>query len=296
MNITQASKEKQLLFLFDIDGLIAETPHEEAWKQAAVEWEIISPDFNFTPFYAEKVAGEPGETGARNILEQLTDGENPPFFERENIVERERRVELARRFRNPVKQKYLDQRIDRGEFKVFDDIGRMLLLAKLDRIPVGAVSSSENAESILKHISLSSLCERTGVSYPLAGGNADLFSLFDASALGAITHWHGVSIEKMSHYAMAYGKLLQASNIKIGVECTPYAVVFEDAPKGIEAVTKLGFLSVGVSRTSSSGVELASSESLSRVGADLTYTEEQLDAMEYDQLKKDILALVDSCG
>lgn len=292
MDIQRAVKEKQLLFLFDIDGLIAETPHEEAWKQAAVEWGIISPDFNFTPFYAEKVAGEPGETGARNILEQLRQADGPTYFQREGISDDRARRETAGRFRDPVKQKYLDRWIAQGKFKVFDDIGRMLLLAKLDRVPVAAVSSSENAANILGHISLGALCERTGVDYPLCGNRATLCSLFDTTALGAISHWHGTNIDKVNHYAMAYGKLLQASNVKIGVECTPYVVVFEDAPKGIAAVRRLGFLTVGVSRTSVSGIELASPESLARAGADLTYTEKQLESMGYEQLKEDILGLI----
>jgi hypothetical protein len=157
MNIHRAVKEKQLLFLFDIDGLLAETPHEEAWKQAAVEWNIVSPDFNFTPFYAEKVAGEPGETGAMNILEHLRQGDDASYFQRERIHGEAARREKAAAFRDPVKQKYLDQRIDRGEFKVFDDIGKMLLLAKLDRVPTAAVSSSET-RPIYSGISASAPC------------------------------------------------------------------------------------------------------------------------------------------
>jgi beta-phosphoglucomutase-like phosphatase (HAD superfamily) len=292
MNIHRAAREKQLLFLFDVDGLIAETPHEEAWKQAAVEWGIIAPEFNFTPFYAEKVAGEPGETGAMNILERLRQGDGPTYFQREGISDERARLQAAVRFRDPVKQKYLDRRIAGGEFKVFDDIGRMLLLAKLDRIPVAAVSSSENAAGILAHISLNALCERTGVDYPLCSEEANLHTLFDTTALGVITHWHGVRVDKINHYAMAYGKLLEASHANIGVECTPHAVVFEDAPKGIAAVSRLGFLTVGVTRKSSSGVELASRESLMRAGAELTYTEEQLGGMDYERLKEDILRLI----
>ena len=55
---------RELAFLFDVDGVIAETPHEQAWRDAALEWGIIGPAFDFTRFYADHVAGEPGNTGA----------------------------------------------------------------------------------------------------------------------------------------------------------------------------------------------------------------------------------------
>ena len=39
-----------IAFMFDVDGVIAETPHEEAWKDASIEEKIITEEFNFTPF------------------------------------------------------------------------------------------------------------------------------------------------------------------------------------------------------------------------------------------------------
>ena len=41
-------KFKELLLL---DGVIAETPHEESWKEAAIEYQLIGKYFDFTPFY-----------------------------------------------------------------------------------------------------------------------------------------------------------------------------------------------------------------------------------------------------
>ena len=62
---------KQIIFLFDVDRVIAETPHEQAWKAAAIEWGIIDETFDFTSFYAEKIAGEPGEVSTYQILNEL---------------------------------------------------------------------------------------------------------------------------------------------------------------------------------------------------------------------------------
>jgi beta-phosphoglucomutase-like phosphatase (HAD superfamily) len=49
----------ELAFLFDVDGVIMETPHEQAWHDSSLEWNIIGYEYNFTPFYAHHVARKP---------------------------------------------------------------------------------------------------------------------------------------------------------------------------------------------------------------------------------------------
>ena len=83
---------------------------------------------------------------------------------------------------------------------------------------------------------------------------------------------------------MAYGKLLQ----HIGSGAIPRVAVFEDAPKGIAAAKKLGFLGVGISRISTSGVCLASVESLKDAGADVAYDEIALGRLTFDGLLRDL--------
>jgi len=236
--------------MFDVDGVIAETPHEEAWKDAAVEWKIIPTGYDFTRFYAEHVAGEPGATGAYNILSMLRyNGKS--FFEREVITARQEQIATAETFRNPVKQKHVDAYVAAGKFREFEDVTTMIRKAKEAAIPVMAVSSSETAAKIL--------------------GKLGLLSIFDVTALGAKTYWKR-GIEKINHYAMAYGKLLE----RTGCECIDKIVVFEDAPKGIEAVARLGFCPVGITRTSTSGVCLATKDQLYAAGAKAAYDEEEL--------------------
>ena len=57
----------ELAFLLDVDRVIMETPHEQAWRGAVLEWNIIGPQYDFTTFYAYHVAGRPGITGAFSI-------------------------------------------------------------------------------------------------------------------------------------------------------------------------------------------------------------------------------------
>ena len=52
--------EKQIAFLFDVDGVIVNSPHENAWKDSALELKLITEDFNFKTFYQEFVAGISG--------------------------------------------------------------------------------------------------------------------------------------------------------------------------------------------------------------------------------------------
>ncbi len=55
-------------FVWDFDGVIARTPHEEAWRLACEKWGVKG----FTgEFYALYVSGKPRLEGARNILERL---------------------------------------------------------------------------------------------------------------------------------------------------------------------------------------------------------------------------------
>jgi beta-phosphoglucomutase len=256
-----------LCFLFDVDGVIAETPHQEAWMDAAVEWGIIGKNFDFTGFYTSHVAGEPGMTGALNILEFLHEDGKPA------------------QFRDPVKQKILEEYIDKGQFKVFEDASKFVFGLKKAGYPLAVVSSSENARRILEKINPDILAKKLG--YSRVTDRSKFIELFDAEALGTIHHWHKKHIEKVSHYAMAYGKLLGAKGYGSST-AIPIPIVFEDAPKGVVAVKKLGFYAVGISRVSATGVRLASPVDLRIAGADLVYDEMAIRDLDVDHLLSDL--------
>ena len=278
-------KRLNLCFLFDVDGVIAETPHEVAWKDAAVEWGIIGEDFDFTGFYASHVAGEPGMTGALNILEFLHEDGKPTYFERENISSRQAKDRAADHFRDPVKQKILEEYIDKGQFRVFEDASKFVFGLKKAGYPLAVVSSSENARTILEKINPDILAKKLG--YGRVTDKSKFIELFDAEALGTIHHWHGKPIEKVSHYAMAYGKLLGAKGYGSST-AIPNPIVFEDAPKGVVAVKKLGFYTVGISRVSTTGVRLASPGDLRIAGANLVYDEMATRDLDVDRLLSDL--------
>ena len=265
---------ENIALLFDVDGVIAETPHEESWKQAAVEWNIIPDAFHFTPFYVDHVSGEPGLTGAYRILALLRGCGGRTFFS-DYSKDEPARIAKTNSFRDR-KQQIMDEHITRRHFRPFKDVVDIVTAARKDDIPIAAVSSSENAESVL--------CA-------MREDNQSLLNVFNARALGAIRHWR-VPVDKSHHYAMAYGKLLGALYPRYHDSFFPKVVVFEDAPRGIEAITKLGFIGVGISRVSSTGAVLATPQRLRQAGARLVYIGSQLAEAGYDGFCKDLAAII----
>lgn len=57
-----------MVVLWDFDGVIVFTPHEEAWRLVSLKWGII--DFT-SEFYHKFVSGRPRYEGARAILEHF---------------------------------------------------------------------------------------------------------------------------------------------------------------------------------------------------------------------------------
>lgn len=236
-------------FLFDVDGVIVDTPHEESWRAAALDLNLFSEDFNFRSFYQEKIAGIPGLGGAQKILENFS------YYKSKGIIDPIQMFEKAKEFREH-KQELFKNYIDRGEFNVFEDIISIIKGARDNNIPIAAVSSSENAERILKRIKL--------------------FSVFDSTTLGAITH----RAQKKEHlYSFAFGKLCQ----KLGSQNLPYPVIFEDADGGITAAKNLRYFCVGIAREG-----LTTESSLINMGADLAYNGENLLSKGYVGIMSDV--------
>jgi len=237
--------DKKVAFLFDVDGVIVNTPHEESWRTAAINLGVISEEFDFKSFYQKNIAGIPGLEGARKILEISHHYKN---------ANQKEKNEAAKKLRE-IKQKFLEQYIGERKVGVFNDIISIVKSAKENKIPISAVSSSENAERILKSI--------------------NLFDVFDSTTLGAIKHR---TPRKEYLYSFAFGKLCE----KLGIRDLPYPIVFEDADKGILAVKSLDYLCIGIARGSTT------EESLLELGADLTYNEQKLAEKGYKGVMKDI--------
>ena len=129
--------------IFDIDGVVVETPHEQAWREALIG--IADPARFTTAFYQQNVAGKPRMDGALAALRGL------------GVLDAEAAVHAyAER-----KQKLIDELIAKRAFAVFPDAVRFLEALKTHAIRVAAASSSKNANPMLKLIPFTSgtLCD-----------------------------------------------------------------------------------------------------------------------------------------
>jgi len=239
----------KIAFLFDVDGVIVDTPHEESWRASALKVGLISDDFDFRSFYQERIAGIPGLEGAQRILEDFF------YYESKGMTNPEEKLREAKKFREHKQELFKDY-IDKGEFNVFEDIISIIKGTRDSDLPLAAVSSSESAERILKKIGI--------------------FDVFDSTTLGAIKHR---AIKKEHLYSFAFGKLCQ----KLELQDLPYPVVFEDADSGISAAKNLDYFCVGIAREG-----LATESSLINAGANLAYNGENLSSKGYTRIINDI--------
>ncbi|MCK8672445.1 HAD-IA family hydrolase [Rhodococcus sp. HM1] len=160
--------------IFDVDGVLVDSPHEAAWRRAlhelmVGEWSGIrdattwSPEA-FTPqVYQRVLSGKPRLSGARAALE---------YFHVPDAAERT--ATYAER-----KQQLLVRLIDERAFEAYPDAVRFVLAVRAAGIPVAAASSSKNADRFLRGISLA---EFEGV--PDAASGFTLLDVFDANLSG----------------------------------------------------------------------------------------------------------------
>ena len=152
--------------IFDVDGVLVDSPHEAAWRDAFQElmegpWADIRDQTSWTPdaftakVYQEVLSGKPRMAGAMAALE---------FF---GVPEPETRVDAYA----DHKQAMVVELIEAGKFSAYPDALRFLLAVKDLGIAVAAASSSKNAGLFLRQIRLDTFAEQEGLSYDwLAAG------------------------------------------------------------------------------------------------------------------------------
>lgn len=124
--------------IFDVDGVLLESPHERAWREALDGF--ADPKLFTTALYQAVVAGKPRLDGARAALQAL----NAPDAQ-------QRASQYAQR-----KQQRLEELIEDGSVKAFPDALRFVqALAQLGW-PMAVASSSKNANGMMKQINLDS--------------------------------------------------------------------------------------------------------------------------------------------
>lgn len=122
--------------IFDIDGVLVDSPHEPAWRQALAGF--ADPARLTGEIYQAAIAGRPRLDGARAALRSL------------GVADADLRApEYA-----AAKQAILIAMIEAGKFAVYHDALDFLLAAKEAGSRLAAASSSKNANLMLGRIAL----------------------------------------------------------------------------------------------------------------------------------------------
>lgn len=154
------SRERRSLtaIIFDVDGVIVASPHEQAWREALAG--ITDPARLTTAVYQTYVAGKPRMDGARAVLATLGISDAGG---------------LAERYAD-AKQRRIETLIATGQFAAFPDALRFIAAVKQPGWRLALASSSKNAASMLRQIVMPS--------------GQNLLTLFDAD-LSGIDLQHG---------------------------------------------------------------------------------------------------------
>jgi beta-phosphoglucomutase len=122
--------------IFDVDGVLLQSPHEQAWRDALVG--LVNPARFTTAMYQASVAGKPRLDGALAALEAL------------GVVDAGQHVTAyAQR-----KQARLEELIKGGHVKAFPDALRFVEAIRKVGMPMAVASSSKNANAMLQLIRL----------------------------------------------------------------------------------------------------------------------------------------------
>lgn len=138
--------------IFDVDGVLVASPHEQAWREALAGF--ADPALFTTAFYQANVAGKPRLDGALAALQQLGVADAASRF-----------TDYATK-----KQALIDRLIAEGSFKAFPDAVRLAAALKKMGFRLALASSSKNAEAMLRQLKIP--------------GGRTLLSLFDADLSG----------------------------------------------------------------------------------------------------------------
>jgi beta-phosphoglucomutase len=250
--------------IFDVDGVLVDSPHERAWRDALRElmesdWSDIreqttwSPE-RFTPqVYQQVMSGKPRIAGALAALE---------YFQ---VPDAQARVGTY----GQRKQDMVIELIEAGEFEAYPDALRFIMAVRDAGIPVAAASSSKNAGLFLRQIRLDTFAEQEGLRYDFLRPGLNLLEFFDADISGR---------------DFAHGKpdpeIFLTGAQELGAPPAECFVV-EDAVSGIQAAKAGEMAALGIARADDV-------DALSAAHADLVVT--SLDDVDVRRLEEGRLA------
>jgi beta-phosphoglucomutase len=217
--------------IFDVDGVLVDSPHERAWKDSLRElmendWAGIADrtswsEERFTPHvYQQMMSGKPRMSGALAALE---------YFDVPDAAER---VETYA----ANKQTMVIKLIEAGKFEAYPDALRFVLAVRDAGIRVAAASSSKNAGLFLRQIRLDNFAAEQGRHYDFLRPGLSLLEFFDVDISGR---------------DFAQGKphpeifLTGATELSVAPE---HCFVVEDATSGVQAAKAGGMAALGVAR------------------------------------------------
>ncbi len=248
--------------VFDVDGVLVDSPHERAWvsslaRLVAGPWRDIAAATGYRPesfdthAYQQFIAGKPRLDGARAILEHFG---FPDAASRAAVYADE-------------KQRLIAELIARGDFSAFPDALRLVAALRWRDVPLAAASSSKNANALMEKIELDAAPARPQPPVDRAGPSPGprstrLIDCFAANVCG-----QNVAGKPAPDIFLAAAAALAVP---------PAAcVVIEDAPAGVAAAKTGGMKAIGIAR-------LRDETLLASSGADLVVT--SLDDVDVDSL------------
>jgi beta-phosphoglucomutase-like phosphatase (HAD superfamily) len=234
--------------IFDVDGVLVDSPHERAWKDSLRElmeddWADIADqtswsDDRFTPqVYQQVLSGKPRMSGALAALE---------YFKVPDSAERAQAYAVH-------KQNMVIKLIEAGEFQAYPDALRFVLAVRDARIPVAAASSSKNAGLFLRQIRLDTFAAEHDLHYDFLRPGLSLLEFFDVDISGR-DFAHG----------KPHPEIFLTGAAELGV-APEHCFVVEDATSGVQAAKSGGMAALGVARADDE-------ELLAAANADLVVT------------------------
>lgn len=217
--------------IFDVDGVLVDSPHEAAWRDCFTElmegaWADIRDQTTWTPgaftpeVYQQVVSGKPRMAGALAALEHF--GVPAPETRADAYAER--------------KQEMVVELIEAGRFSAYPDALRFLLALKDAGVAVAAASSSRNAGLFLRQIRLDTFAAEEGLDYDWIEPGLTLLAAFDVDTSG-----------RHFEQGKPHPEIFLTAARELGIE--PSAVfVIEDAVSGVQAAKAGAFAALGLAR------------------------------------------------
>lgn len=234
--------------IFDVDGVLVDSPHERAWKDSLRElmendWVDIADqtswsDERFTPqVYQQVMSGKPRTSGALSALE---------YFEVPETAERAQAYAAN-------KQAMVIKLIEAGEFEAYPDALRFALAVRDAKIPVVAASSSKNAGLFLRQIRLDTFAAEQGLHYDFLRPGLSLLEFFDVDTSG-----------REFAQGKPHPEIFLTGAAELGV-APEHCFVVEDAVSGVQAAKAGDMAALGLARADDE-------ELLAAANADLVVT------------------------